>query len=176
MVHAMKMRSCSPHRQSVMSLWGFFRSLDGGEAAIDAGRLLSAKRFLLRWESRSALPRLHAHFPCTLGGVWVVAFHPSSCMSSDRSPVVCRSSVECTAAFDCTTRQQDISSSFSPARMHGSLASARPPPRLCLCLCSIAPLLLSDWSSCCPLAVLCPCGQLGAPCSLQVPPPTSAQV
>ena len=67
-VHAIQMRSCSPHRQSVMFLWGFFRSLDGGEAAIDAGRLLSAKRFLLRWESRSALPRLHAHFPCTLGG------------------------------------------------------------------------------------------------------------
>ena len=127
MAHAMKMRSCSPHRQSVMSLWGFFRSLDGGEAAIDAGRLLSAKRFLLRWESRSALPRLHAHCPRALREVWVVTFRLSSCMSSDRSPVVCRSSVECTAAFDCTTRQQDISSSFSPARM---ALSPLPAPRL----------------------------------------------
>ena len=127
MAHAMKMRSCSPHRQSVMSLWGFFRSLDGGEAAIDAGRLLSAKRFLLRWESRSALPRLHAHCPRALREVWVVTFRPSSCMSSDRSPVVCRSSVECTAAFDSTTRQQDISSSFSPARM---ALSPLPAPRL----------------------------------------------
>ena len=101
-----------------MFLWGFFRSLDGGEAAIDAGRLLSAQRFFLRWESRSALPCLHAHCPCALRGVWVVTVRPSSCLSSDRSPAVCRSSVECTAAFcDCTTRQQDISSPSSPACM-----------------------------------------------------------
>ena len=101
-----------------MFLWGFFRSLDGGEAVIDARRLLSAQRFFLRWESRSALPCLHAHCPCALRGVWVVTVRPSSCLSSDRSPAVCRSSVECTAAFcDCTTRQQDISSPFSPACM-----------------------------------------------------------
>ena len=101
-----------------MFLWGFFRSLDGGESVIDARRLLSAQRFFLRWESRSALPCLHAHCPCALRGVWVVTVRPSSCLSSDRSPAVCRSSVECTAAFcDCTTRQQDISSPFSPACM-----------------------------------------------------------
>ena len=101
-----------------MFLWGFFRSLDGGEAVIDARRLLSAQRFFLRWESRSALPCLHAHCPCALRGVWVVTIRPSSCLSSDRSPAVCRSCVECTAAFcDCTTRQQDISSPFSPACM-----------------------------------------------------------
>ena len=85
---------------------------------IDARRLLSAQSFFLRWESRSALPCLHAHCPCALRGVWVVTVRPSSCLSSDRSPAVCRSSVECTAAFcDCTTRQQDISSPFSPACM-----------------------------------------------------------
>ena len=44
-VHARKVRSCSPHRQGMAFLWGFFRSLGGGDAAIDAGRLLSAQRF-----------------------------------------------------------------------------------------------------------------------------------
>ena len=41
-VHARKVRSCSPHRQGMAFLCGFFRSLGGGDAAIDAGRLLSA--------------------------------------------------------------------------------------------------------------------------------------
>ena len=147
-----------------MFLWGFFRSLDGGEAEIDAGRLLSAQRFLLRWESRSALPRLHAHCPRALREVWVVTVRPSSCMSSDRSPVVCRSSVECTAAFDCTTRQQDISSSFSPARM---ALSPLPAPRLGSvsvfvqlhhCCCLIGPVAVRSLfcahvaSSVCPVA------------------------
>ena len=44
-VHARKVRSCSPHRQGMAFLCGFFRSLGGGDAAIDAGRLLSAQRF-----------------------------------------------------------------------------------------------------------------------------------
>ena len=152
-----------------MFLWGFFRSLDGGESVIDARRLLSAQRFFLRWESRSALPCLHAHCPCALRGVWVVTVRPSSCLSSDRSPAVCRSSVECTAAFcDCTTRQQDMSSPFSPACM-----ALSPLPAPCLVAVSVFvqlhPLLLSDWPSCCPLAVLCPCVQLAV--HLQVPPP-----
>ena len=116
-----------------MFLWGFFRSLDGGEAVIDARRLLSAQRFFLRWESRSALPCLHAHCPCALRGVWVVTVRPSSCLSSDRSPAVCRSSVECTAAFcDCTTRQQDMSSPFSPACM-----ALLPLPAPCLVAVSV---------------------------------------
>ena len=148
-----------------MFLWGFFRSLDGGKSVIDARCLLSAQRFFLRWESRSALPCLHAHCPCALRGVWVVTVRPSSCLSSDRSPAVCRSSVECTAAFcDCTTRQQDISSSFSPARM---ALSPLPAPRLGSvsvfvqlhhCCCLIGPVAVRSLfcahvaSSVCPVA------------------------
>ena len=152
-----------------MFLWGFFRSLDGGEAVIDARRLLSAQRFFLRWESRSALPCLHAHCPCALRGVWVVTVRPSSCLSSDRSPAVCRSSVECTAAFcDCTTRQQDMSSPFSPACM-----ALSPLPAPCLvavsvfvqlhhCCCLTGPVAVRSLfcahvaSSVCPVACKCP--------------------
>ena len=149
-----------------MFLWGFFRSLDGGEAVIDARRLLSAQRFFLRWESRSALPCLHAHCPCALRGVWVVTIRPSSCLSSDRSPAVCRSSVECTAAFcDCTTRQQDISSPFSPACM-----ALLPLPAPCLvsvfvqlhhCCCLTGPVAVRSLF----------CAHVFSSPHLQVPPP-----
>ena len=151
-----------------MFLWGFFRSLDGGEAVIDARRLLSAQRFFLRWESRSALPCLHAHCPCALRGVWVVTVRPSSCLSSDRSTAVCRSSVECTAAFcDCTTRQQDISSPFSPACM-----ALLPLPAPCLVSVSV---FVQLHHCCCltgPVAVRSLfCAHVFSLPHLQVPPP-----
>ena len=151
-----------------MFLWRFFRSVDGGEAVIDAGRLLSAQRFFLRWESRSALPCLHAHCPCALRGVWVVTVRPSSCLSSDRSPAVCRSSVECTAAFcDCTTRQQDISSPFSPAYM-----ALLPLPAPCLVSVSV---FVQLHHCCCltgPVAVRSLfCAHVFSLPHLQVPPP-----
>ena len=41
-VHARKVRSCSPHRQGMAFLCEFFCSLGGGDAAKNAGRLLSA--------------------------------------------------------------------------------------------------------------------------------------
>ena len=135
---------------------------------IDARRLLSAQRFFLRWESRSALPCLHAHCPCALRGVWVVTVRPSSCLSSDRSPAVCRSSVECTAAFcDCTTRQQDMSSPFSPACM-----ALLPLPAPCLVSVSV---FVQLHHCCCltgPVAVRSLfCAHVFSLPHLQAPPP-----
>ena len=115
-----------------------------------------------------ALLALHAHCPCALREVWVVTVRPSSFLSSDRSPAVCRSSVECTAAFcDCTTRQQDISSPFSPACM-----ALLPLPAPCLVSVSV---FVQLHHCCCltgPVAVRSLfCAHVFSLPHLQVPPP-----
>ena len=143
-VHARKVRSCSPHRQGMAFLWGFFRSLGGGDAAIDAGRLLSAQRFfptvgITVSPAPAHLLTVHAHWEECGPSLFVRQVF--------RAPTALQPCVvpPCSARPLSVTAPHDSKICPHPAVLRAWL-SRLPPPRLRLSPRSAVLLWLSDRS------------------------------
>ena len=132
-----------------MFLWGFFRSLGGGDAAIDAGRLLSAQRFfptvgITVSPAPAHLLTIRAHWEeC---GPWLFVRQVFRAPTAPQPCVVPPSSarpLSVTAPHD----SKICPHYHSVSAVHMALSPlAPPPPRLRLSPCLAVQLWLSDWS------------------------------